>query len=94
MYDRATEAWTLVFSVVKTLQRYRGCGGMFSRMLWAAFCRFFRQMLIASKVCCTRRFFSSFIHTFTSSNNGSSVLVHKSTAVSEASLLLTVCSKL
>lgn len=56
MYDRATEAWTLLFSVVKTFQQYGACKRMFMRLMWAAFCRFFRQMLIAAKVrgqqCC------------------------------------------
>jgi hypothetical protein len=50
MYDRATEAWTLLFSVVKTFQQYGACKRMFMRLMWAAFCRFFRQMLIAAKV--------------------------------------------
>lgn len=50
MYDRATEAWSLLFSVVKTMQQYGACKSMFMRLMWAAFCRFFRQMLIASKV--------------------------------------------
>ena len=50
MYDRATEAWTLLLSIVKTLQEYGGCKRMFTRLMWAAFCRFFRQMLIAAKV--------------------------------------------
>lgn len=50
MYDRATEAWALVFSIVAQLQARGACSKMFSRLMWASFCRFFRQMLIASKV--------------------------------------------
>ena len=51
MYDRGTEAWALVLSIVAQLQARGACNKMFPRLMWAAFCRFFRQMLIAAKVC-------------------------------------------
>jgi len=50
MYDRSTEAWSLLFSIVARLQERGACSRQFSRLMWASFCRFFRQMLIASKV--------------------------------------------
>lgn len=50
MYDRSTEAWSLLFSIVARLQERGACTRQFSRLMWASFCRFFRQMLIASKV--------------------------------------------
>ncbi len=50
MYDRGSEAWSLIFSVVDVLTKYGGIKKVFQKLLWGTFCRFFRQMLIAAKV--------------------------------------------
>ena len=50
MYDRGSEAWSLIFSVVDVLKSFGGVKKAFQKLLWGTFCRFFRQMLIAAKV--------------------------------------------
>lgn len=58
MYDRSTQFWTLLFNILKKLPvdgQAPGTRGtrrdMKKSLFWAAHQRFYRQMLIASKVC-------------------------------------------
>ncbi|MEW5304646.1 MAG: hypothetical protein WDW36_007243 [Sanguina aurantia] len=57
MYDRSTQFWTLLFNILKKLPKdvVKGRDGKAGRdvkksLIWAAHQRFYRQMLIASKV--------------------------------------------
>ena len=51
MYDRACEMWSLLFGVVGLMEGVAGTKvKALRRMMWGAFCRFFRQMLVAAKV--------------------------------------------
>lgn len=50
MYDRGSEVWTLIMTIVDTLKDHGGVKKSTNKQLWGTFCRFFRQMLIAAKV--------------------------------------------
>ena len=52
MYDRSCALWSLVYNVLRALPKAKNSRGrdMKASLFWGAHQRFYRQMLIASKV--------------------------------------------